>query len=118
MQIFLILALGLGTGLLSGLLGVGGGIIMVPVFVYLFKMNVHQAVGTSLAVMVPIALIGSLKHFLGGNVELRGMVFFVLAALVGGWLGATLAQALPALVLRRVFAVFLAGAAFYMYFKS
>ena len=118
MSWLLILSLGLTTGVVSGLLGVGGGLLMVPIFTLLFKMEIHRAIGTSLAIIVPIALVGSFKHFLNGNVELKTLGFFVVAALVGSWLGATWADHVPIPILKRVFAVFLMGVAVYMFVKT
>ena len=112
------MSLGLATGVVSGLLGVGGGLLMVPIFTILFKMEIHRAIGTSLAVIVPIALVGSFKHFLSGNVELKTLGFFVVAALVGSWLGATLVNYMPVPILKRVFAVFLTCVAVHMFVKA
>jgi len=118
MSWLLILSLGLATGVVSGLLGVGGGLLMVPICTLLFKMEIHRAIGTSLAIIVPIALVGSFKHFLSGNVELKTLGFFVVAAVIGSWLGATLANQLPIPILKRVFAIFLMGVAVYMFVKN
>jgi len=97
---------------------VGGGLLMVPIFITFFKMGIHQAIGTSLAVIVPIALVGSFKHFLNGDVELKTLGFFIVAALVGSWLGATLSDYLPVTVLKRIFALFLMGVAIHMFIKT
>jgi uncharacterized membrane protein YfcA len=118
MQIALCLALGLGVGVVSGLLGVGGGALMVPIFIYFFKMDVHKAIGTSLAVIIFIALVGSVKHFMSGNIEIKTLGFFIAAALVGGWLGASLANVIPAVVLKRMFAILMVGVAIHMFWKS
>lgn len=118
MHIFLSLILGFFVGTVSGLAGIGGGVFMVPVFVYFFKMDIHRAVGTSLAVAVFITLSGSLRHYLSGNVDIKSVIFFALAAIIGGWAGATLAQVIPAHVLRKIFAVVLAGIAIHMFWKG
>ena len=68
------LATGVGGGILSGLFGVGGGIVMVPAMVLLLSppiRDIKQAIGTSLVVIIPTALMGSFKHFQQGNVEWR-----------------------------------------------
>ncbi len=118
LNILLVLTLGLVTGMVSGLLGVGGGLLMVPIFTYIFKMEMPRAIGTSLAIIVPIALVGSFKHFLSGNVELKNLAFFIIAALIGGWLGATLVNVLPVAVLKKIFAVFLVCVACQMFFNK
>lgn len=73
------LALGLASGVLSGLLGVGGGIVMVPAFVVLFGMSDVVAKGTSLFVIVPTAIVGTLRNRGSGNVRLRVAVLVGLA---------------------------------------
>ena len=118
MHILLLLALGLVTGVLSGLLGVGGGALMVPVFLYVFKMDMHKAIGTSLAVIIFIAAIGSIKHFFAGNIEIKGLWLFIIAALLGGWLGAVLATVMPVTILKKIFAIFLLFIAAFMFFKN
>jgi hypothetical protein len=118
MHIIMVLLLGIATGMVSGLLGVGGGLLMVPIFTHIFKMDIHKAIGTSLAIIVPIALVGSTRHFLNGNIEFRNLAFFVVAALIGGWLGATLANVLPVPVLKRLFAIFLVCVAVHMFLSA
>lgn len=105
------LPLGLGTGLLagavSGLLGVGGGSVMVPLLVLLFGVGQHMAQGTSLAVMVPAALAGSLQHLRHGHVDLRVAPALALGVAGGAYLGGRAALALPNDTLRWLFAVLL-----------
>jgi len=114
MQIALILILGFVTGVFSGLLGVGGGVIMVPAFTYIFHMSIQKAIGTSLAIIVPIALAGSLKHYMSGHVDIRILGFFLITALIGGWIGASFVSVIPASLLKKIFAVFLIVVAIYM----
>ena len=118
MNILLMVFLGLAAGVFSGLFGVGGGALMVPVFFYLFKMDIQKAIGTSLFVIIFIALVGSIKHFTLGNIEFKNLIFFILAALVGGWLGATLTGVFPISLLKKIFAVFLLFIAVFMFIKS
>ena len=118
MQFVLILILGFITGVFSGLFGVGGGTLMVPIFKYFFKMSMQKAIGTSLAVMVLISLMGSYRHFLSGNVEMKHVLFFALLAIAGGWCGALLASGLPEIVLRRSFAVIMIIIAISMFAKG
>jgi uncharacterized protein len=105
------LPLGLGTGLLagavSGLLGVGGGSVMVPLLVLLFGFGQHLAQGTSLAVMVPAALAGSLQHLRHGHVDVRVAPVLALGVAGGAYMGGRMALALPNDTLRWVFAVLL-----------
>ncbi len=91
---------------------------MVPIFVYIFKMDMHKAIGTSLAVIIFIALVGSIKHFFAGNVEVKSLWLFIIAALLGGWLGAALATVMPVTILKKIFAIFLLFIAVFMFFKK
>lgn len=95
---------GLVTGLLSALMGVGGGIVMVPAMVVLFGFGQHLAEGTSLAVIIPTALVGSWRHARNGYTRWRIGLIVGAGGLVGGLGGGTLAQLLPAEVLQVAFA--------------
>ncbi len=98
---------GLLMGLLSALIGVGGGIIMVPLLVIAFGFTPHEAQGTSLAAMVPISLMGAWRHARRGYTDWRAGAVLGLSGVVGAPLGAALAQAIPAEWLLRLFAVLL-----------
>ena len=99
--------LGLVTGLLSGSLGIGGGVIVVPTLVLLFHLPQKNAQGLSLALMVPMALMGVIQYWRLGNLQVSVVRLALLCAgAVGGvLLGSTLADRLPGAVLRRAFAV-------------
>ena len=105
------------AGVFSGLLGIGGGLILVPLFHYLLKMNMHTAVGTSLAIIVPIALIGAFRYASGHFVDWRIFVFSAVFAIIGGFLGAGISMNLDAVLLRKIFAVFLVLIAIKMFFQ-
>jgi uncharacterized membrane protein YfcA len=97
------------VGIFSGMLGLGGGIIVVPALVFLCGFGQKAAQGTALAVMVPMALVGAIRYWRNPEVELRGTVIALLAlgAIVGTLLGTELAARLSAATLRKLFAVFL-----------
>ena len=118
MSYFLMVISGLAAGLASGLLGVGGGVILVPIFVYFFKLNIHTAIGTSLAVIIPTALMGALRHYAQHSVDIKIFVVVSLFAIAGAFLGAELSLSLPAPTLKKLFAVFLFFLSLYMYFKG
>jgi len=101
------LATGLVAGGVSGLLGVGGGSVMVPMLVLLFGFAQHLAQGTSLAVMVPAALAGSVQHLRHGHVDGRVAPLLALGVAGGAYLGGRVALALPDQTLRWVFAALL-----------
>ena len=105
------------AGIFSGLLGIGGGLILVPLFHYLLKMNLHAAIGTSLAIIVPTALIGASRHASGHFIDWRIFLFSTIFAIIGGFLGAGISMNLDVILLRKIFAVFLLLIAFKMFFQ-
>jgi uncharacterized membrane protein YfcA len=108
MHAALAIVVGLAGGGLGGLIGLGGGFIMVPLFVYLFHMSQHEAQGTSLAVLLPpVGVLSVLQYWRAGHVALSIALWAALGFLVGGYLGGTVAQLISGTTLRRVFAVFL-----------
>jgi uncharacterized protein len=104
MSIILCLIIGLVAGALSGLLGIGGGIIIVPALFYLFKMSQHQAQGTTLALMVPpIGLLAAWTYYKAGNVDLKIAALICIGFVAGSLLGATYANIIPEQRLRQIF---------------
>jgi uncharacterized protein len=104
-NLWLTLASGAGVGLLTGILGVGGGFLIVPALVMLVGLPMYQAVGTSLAIIAANSFAGLMGH-LGGQFDLWVTVFFVAAGIVGTFAGSKLAHRLPAQRLRQLFAIF------------
>jgi len=111
------IVLGLVAGIASGIFGIGGGSIMIPVLVYLFGLTQHQAQGTTLAIMVlPIGLLAAWKYFQEGNVRLSIAAFVVAGFFFGGLVGAHIAHRISDPVLKKVFGVFLLLVALKMVF--
>ncbi|HHE32749.1 MAG TPA: sulfite exporter TauE/SafE family protein [Chlorobaculum parvum] len=111
MQLIMLFIIGLAAGLLSGMFGVGGGVIIVPALVFFFGMNQQTANGTSLiALLLPVGLLGVLEYYRSGNIAMQNIWFGLTIALglfVGAFFGATLAIEVSSELLRRLFAVFL-----------
>jgi uncharacterized protein len=114
MQIILtVLIIGLAAGVLSGLVGVGGGIIMVPALVFFMSYTQHQAQGTSLGVLtLPVVIIASLYYYhqcqkLGTPMDLRVIGLLAIGFVVGGYFGSKLALSLNNEVLKKIFAIVL-----------
>ncbi len=107
-SIALYLILGLAAGILSGLIGIGGGIIIVPALVILFGLTQQQAQGTTLALMVPpIGILAAWTYYEKGFVDLRIAAFVCLGFIIGGYFGAKVAVGLSNDLLRRIFGVVL-----------
>ncbi len=103
-QILLYIVWGLIAGVASGFLGIGGGIILIPVLGLIFGLTQHQAQGTTLALMIPpIGLLAALKYYHAGNVNIKIAAFVCLGFFFGGYAGAALVQHIPDTVLRRIF---------------
>jgi uncharacterized protein len=106
---YLYLLLGLVVGVFSGIVGIGGGIMIIPALVYFFHMSQHKAQGTSLAALLaPIGALAFWEYYKAGNVDLKAGLLIALGFLVGGYFGGLWAQHLPEVVLRRVFGTLLA----------
>lgn len=104
----LFVVLGVAAGFLSGILGLGGGFFIVPALVMFFGYSQHLAQGTTLALLVPpIGLLAAWTYFRHGHVNLAAAGWICLGFAVGGLFGARIAVAVPALLLRRMFGVFL-----------
>jgi uncharacterized membrane protein YfcA len=117
MNIVLYLLLGLAAGIFSGLLGIGGGIIIVPVLVLLFGLSQHTAQGTTLALMVPpIGLLAAWAYYKQGFVDLKIAALICLGFFAGGLLGAEFAVGIPEPILKKIFGVVLLGVSLKMIF--
>lgn len=110
--------IGVLGGLASGLFGVGGGTVLVPMLMFFKKFDIHLAVGTSLAVIIPTALAASLRHGQSGHVDWKTAALIALFSILGAWAGAALSVRLDAHLLRRAFAVFLVYVAFKLFFRN
>jgi uncharacterized membrane protein YfcA len=99
--------IGIVSGIASGLFGVGGGIVMVPAMVFFLKMDIKVAVGTSLAVIIPTAIIGTFKHWSLGNMDWRVALSLAPTAVLGGYVGAWLTTHISSGNLKRAFGGFI-----------
>ena len=117
-MIVTILLLGLGVGVLVGLMGIGGGVVLVPALVYLLTMDQHVAQGTSLLILLPPVGLGALREYWRqGNVNLRAGVLCAVGFLVGGYLGGLVAVPLSSHQLKGFFGCFLMLAALLLWIK-
>jgi uncharacterized protein len=108
MTVFLCVLLGLVAGTLSGLIGIGGGILIIPALVFLFGFSQHQAQGTTLALLVPpIGIFAAWTYYKAGFVDLKVAALICLGFIAGAWLGAKFATSIPASTLQKIFGVVL-----------
>ena len=111
------LLLGVVIGIISGMVGIGGGALLVPALVLLYGMSQHKAQGTSLgALLLPIGIFAFWRYYKAGAVDLRLAILIAIGFAAGGWIGGGWAQHLSDLALRRGFAVFLLLVAIRMFF--
>lgn len=109
-------SIGLITGLINGLLGIGGGTILIPAMVFLLNKEQHTAHGTSLAVILPTAIVSTVVYHANSHIDWSLALKIALSGMVGGYLGAKLMEQIPAASLRRIFGIFMAAAGLRMIF--
>jgi uncharacterized protein len=109
-SLLVLIAIGALAGALSGLFGIGGGVIVVPALIYLAGFDQHLATGTSLAVLLPPVGVGAaLEYYRQGNVHVKAAAVIAVTLLVCAWLAAQVATRVPGQYLRLMFAVFVIG---------
>lgn len=104
----ILLIIGLAAGVLSGIFGIGGGILIVPALIYVLKMTPQQASGTSLAALLfPVGALGAYTYYKAGNLQMKPAILVALGLFFGAAIGAWAATHIDATSQRRMFAVFL-----------
>lgn len=117
-NIFLYILLGLLAGFMSGLVGIGGGVLIVPALIFWFGLSQHEAQGTTLALLVPpIGLLGAWTYYKQGYVDLKIAAFICVGFFLGGLFGAKLAIGVSNVVLEKVFGVAILAIALKMIFS-
>lgn len=116
MQLVLILfVIGISAGTLSGLIGVGGGIIVVPALVYFLSFSQHQAQGTSLGLLLlPVGILAVLNYYQKGHVDVKVVGIMAVGFLLGGFLGSKISLAISQETVKKIFAIVLFYTAFKM----
>ncbi len=111
--------IGLLAGFVSGGLGVGGGIIIIPALLFIMGFTQHQAQGTSLAIMVaPIGLIAAFNYYKQGYVNIKFAAIILIAFFIGSYFGSAVAVNIPGKALQKVFGVMLLVAGAKMIFAK
>jgi uncharacterized membrane protein YfcA len=102
----LYIILGLVVGVLSGILGIGGGVVIIPALVFLFGFNQHQAQGTSLALFsLPIAILAANTYYKQGYIDIKIVSLLALGFVFGGLIGSKIGINLPDAVLTKIFGI-------------
>ena len=108
--LFILVGIGALAGALSGLFGIGGGVIIVPALVYFAGFDQHLATGTSLAILLPPVGIGAaFEYYRQGRVDLRSAVVIAVTLLLSAWLASMFANRVSGPYLRLMFGVFVVG---------
>lgn len=119
LTILVLVIIGLLAGFLSGILGVGGGVVMVPLMVLLLGFSQHQAQGTSLAVLaVPVTLAAAYNYYQDGSLNWKYALVMAAMFVIGGYLGSKLAISLDEKLLKRIFGAVLVILGFRMIFSK
>lgn len=114
-----LILLGLLAGYLSGLVGIGGGIVMVPVLVMLFGFSQHKAQGTTLSLlMIPVGFFGVMNYYKAGNVDIKTALLLCCGFVLGSYLGSKTAISLSQETLRKAFAILMVVVAIKMFFQK
>jgi hypothetical protein len=118
-MMFLYVLIGVAAGVLSGLFGIGGGMLIVPALVIVAQFHLKLALGTSLgALLLPVGVLGAYTYHQHGNLDLKASLLLGIGLFFGAWGGARLAHVLPPATLQRMFAVFLVAAAARLWLKA
>ena len=113
--ILLLLTIGLFAGVLSGLVGIGGGIIIVPALIFFLGFSQQEAQGTSLGLLLlPIGILAVINYYQKGYVDWKIIAVMTIPFVLGGWLGSKLAVSVPQDTVKKIFAVVLFYTAFRM----
>ena len=102
----ILIIIGLLAGILSGLVGVGGGILMIPLLIIFLGLTQHQAQGTALfAMLPPIGILAAINYYKEGFVKWEYAIIIAFTFVIGGYLGSKLSLSLPPQMVRRIFGV-------------
>jgi len=116
-MLLILIGIGILTGFMAGMLGIGGAIIMIPALVFIMGFSQHSAQGTSLAVMLPpIGIIAAYNYYKAGEVNFKFAIILAIAFMAGSYFGSKYALTLPQPVLKKIFGVLLLMVAIRMLF--
>ncbi len=107
-MLLILIGIGIITGIMAGMLGIGGAIIMIPALVFLLGISQQNAQGTSLAVMLPpVGIIAAYNYYKAGQVNIKFAIVLAVCFLVGSYFGSKIALTLPQAALKKIFGILL-----------
>ena len=114
-EIIIVLVIGLAAGFLSGSMGVGGGIIVIPSLVFVMGFTMQQAQGTSLALMtIPVMLVATINYYKAGSVNVKVALIMALTFVIGGYIGSKISIHIPEKIMKKAFGILMIIAAIKM----
>lgn len=117
--ILILLAIGLSAGVFGGMVGLGGGVIMIPAMIFFLGLSVQTAQGTSLAVMIPpIGLLAVMNYYKAGQLNFKYAALIAIGFFIGGYFGSKIALSISPEKMKRIFAVALMLIAINMFIKK
>lgn len=113
----LVIIIGFAAGMLGGMIGIGGGVLIVPALVYFLSFSQHKAQGTSLGLLIlPVAILAVMNYYKKGHVDLKVVGLLAVGFVAGSFFGSKWALSLPQGTLKKVFAIFMLILSFKMLF--
>ena len=107
-MLLILIVIGIITGIMAGMLGIGGAIIMIPALVFIMGFSQQGAQGTSLAVMLPpVGIIAAFNYYKAGYVNIKFALILAVCFLVGSYFGSKMALSLPQPLLKKIFGILL-----------
>lgn len=117
--ILILSLIGLTAGVLSGFVGIGGGVIIVPALVYLLHLSQHEAQGTSIALMLPpIGILAAMNYYKAGSLNLKFAAVVAVSFIIGGYVGSKVSLQMPAETVKRIFGFIMLAVALKMIFTK
>ena len=118
-QLIALIVIGLFSGVLSGIFGVGGGILVIPALVFILGLNQHQAQGTTLAMMIPpIGLLAAWNYWKEGYINWKFALVLAVTLFIGAYFGSKIAVLMPDKILRKMFGLLMFAAAIKIFFAK
>jgi len=117
--ILILIAIGLTAGILSGFVGIGGGLLIVPALIFFLGMSQFEAQGTSLAMMLPpIGILAVMNYAKTGNLNWKYALILAIVFIIGGYIGSKISLSLSPQIVKKIFGVLMLVAAFKLIFSK